>query len=795
LLTNPLHNNLQQCLKGEAMMECRQANVGALRMNLRVSRELYLNAACKVGSSMTLLSFLLLPVAAVADEDDVSSLQEIVVTATKRPTKLFDTPISMTVLTDTALESINAESFGDVTRLIPGLTAIDSGPGQKRYALRGLQSPGEPEVALYYDEIPIRGLPGNSLDSGDDQPDFKLWDVDRIEVLRGPQGTLYGNGSMGGAVRIISKRPDLDHFEAASGAVAGTTDGGGPSWRVNEMVNVPLLEDRLAIRLTGYFDRDGGFINEPAISDTNVAQFTGSGLNWAHTWGGRATVALRATDSWTVTAIAYYQNLNTGNSNETYPAYATSRDPYVSKAFSRTPWDDESRMFNLISTYELGWADFVVTGSYQKRIADLNIGTTRANLSLFGCTLATWKNTCFGPPIVPADSLGHESVSATSGEARLVSKDTDALAWTLGSFVQNATTRREGLVATTDGQGYIAYNPTTNDPNDEIFARNNEDAFDQHAVYGEATYEILRRFKVTVGLRWFDSYRSDQQSIVHQFSPTQPLGAEPFQEFRENALYKKFELSYALNPDALFYANASQGFRAGGPNYPGGFTTTAPPYGPDSIWDYELGWKLALADRRVAWTGAVFRINWSDIQQLVPQTLFSYIINAGSARSDGFETEIEATLVRGLSLGIGATFNNAHLVGPQPLSTSPSAQLESGDRLGGVPEWTTSATLNYVHALDSTRTIDARADYTYQSSRPSVVATASPAYFIIPGGGLTGLHVSVDDDRSWNVGLHVENLFNRYVALSGKSLDGNLVESITPARPRTFSISALKRFQ
>ena len=747
-----------------------------------------------LGFSVALMFLFCLPVAVVAEEEDATSLQEIVVTATMRPTKLFDTAISMTVLTSGTLEAVNADSFADVTRLIPGLSVIDSGPGQKRYALRGLQSPGEPEVALYYDEIPIRGLPGNALDTGDDQPDFSLWDVDRVEVLRGPQGTLYGNGSMGGAIRIISKQPDLDQFEAASQAVAGTTDGGGPSWRLNEMVNFPLLENRLAIRLTGYFDRDGGWITEPYISGTNVAQFTGQGLNWAHTWGGRASMAFRATDNWTITAIAYYQDLNTGNSNETYPAYATPGNQYVSKAFIRTPWDDESRMFNLISTYELGWADFVVTGSYQKRIADLNLGVTRTNLSLFGCTLATWNNTCFGPPIVPADSLGHESVDASSGEVRLVSKSTGALAWTIGSFIQNATTTREGVVATTNSQGYIAYDPNTGAPEELIFARNNEDAFNQHAFFGEGSYEIVHGLKATVGLRWFDSYRSDQQTIVHQFSPSQPTGAEPFQQFSENALYKKFEVSYTLSSDLFLYADASQGFRSGGPNYPGGFTTTAPPYGPDSIWDYELGWKASLFDRRVAWTGALFRINWSDIQQLVPQTLFSYIINAGSARSDGFENEVEISVLRELTFGLGASFNNAHLIGPQPLASNPSGQLSAGDRLGGVPEWTTNATLSYSRALDRALTLNARADYTYQSSRPSVVASASPGYFIIPGGGLTGLHVSIENDGGWNLALHVENLFNRYVPLSGKALDGNLVDSITPARPRTISLSALKHF-
>jgi iron complex outermembrane recepter protein len=752
-----------------------------------------LYAIHNVRATILILFLPLLPAFGVAEEASPDALQEIVVTATKRPTNLLDTPISMTVLTADTLKAVNADAFGDVTRLIPGLTAIDSGPGQKRYALRGLQSAGEPEVALYYDEIPIRGLPGNSLDTGDDQPDFKLWDVDRIEVLRGPQGTLYGDGSLGGAIRIISKHPDPDHFEAASQVTGGFTDGGGPSWRLNEMVNLPIFDNRAAIRLTGYFDREGGWITEPYTLGTNVAQFTGSGLNWEHTWGGRGSVEFRVTDLWTVTAIAYYQDLQTGNTNETYPAYATPDDRYVSKAFIRTPWDDQSRMFNVISTLQLGWADFVVTGSYQKRTAVLNLGVTRTNLSLFGCTLATWDNSCFGPPIVPADSVAHESVSATSGEARLVSRGDGPLQWALGSFIQNATTKRDGIVATTNSSGFIAYDPLTGAPDELVFARNNEDAFDQHAVFGEGTYEILHGLKATVGLRWFDSYRSDQQVIVQQFKPGLPTGPEPFQAFSENALYKKFEVSYSIAAQALIYVDASQGFRSGGPNYPGGFATTAPPYGPDSVWDYELGWKAAFDDRRITWTGAVFRIEWSDIQQLVPTTLFSYIVNAGAARSDGFETEVEADIWHGIKVNAGATFNNAHLVGPQPLSASPSAQLSSGDRLAGVPEWTTNMALSYERSLSAAFTLNTRADFTYQSSRPSVVAPESLAYFVIPGGSLVNFHLSVAKARGWEAGLHLENAFNRYVPLSGKALDGN-AQSITAARPRTLSLSLLTRF-
>jgi len=241
----------------------------ALRLRLR---RLCTNTAAALLVSVAALQ-------AVRAEDD-AALDEVVVTATKRETKLLETPISMTVLGADVLQAVDADDFSDYERLIPGLTAIDSGPGQKRYALRGLQSAGEPEVALYHDEIPISGLPGGSLDTGDSQPDLKLFDVDRIEVLRGPQGTLYGNGSMGGAIRIISKRPDLQTYSAHTDLGGAVTEGGAPSLRTSALVNIPVIAGRLALRLDGYYRHDGGWIDDLYRSDIKLPQLDSNNLNW-----------------------------------------------------------------------------------------------------------------------------------------------------------------------------------------------------------------------------------------------------------------------------------------------------------------------------------------------------------------------------------------------------------------------------------------------------------------------------------------------------------------------------------
>jgi outer membrane receptor protein involved in Fe transport len=743
-------------------------------------------------AAFLIVSLAIPALAAAADDPD---LQEVVVTATRRQTKLLETPISMTVLGEQTLRAVNADSFADFAALVPGLTSIDTGPGQKRYSLRGLQSAGEPEVALYYDEIPISGLPGASLDTGDSQPDIKLWDVDRVEVLRGPQGTLYGNGSMGGAIRILSKRPVMNELEGAAETSGALTDTGSPSWRLNGMLNVPLIADRLAARVTGWYRHEGGWLDNEYQPEVELRQVAGNNVNTERTWGGRASVTLEARDNWTITGIAYYQSLKTGASFESYPSLAEPRNRYVSQAFVQTPWTDESQMFNLISTLRLGWADLVATGSYQDRAADINLDSTRYLLSMSGCAERTWNKTCFGPGNVPADSSAHQGVRASSAEVRLVSQSEGAWQWTLGGFLQDSKTYRRGQLAMTDASGYIVYDPATGDAENRLFARTNHDVFDQRALFGETDYRFAPRWKATVGLRWFHSYRSDQQIIVQQFFAGAPTGPQPFQDFRESHTFKKFQLTREFAQEGLVYVEAAQGFRAGGPNYPGGFALTAPPYAADSIWNYELGWKLALADHRLEWTGALFRIDWSNVQQLLPVQVFSSIVNGGAARSDGFETELNARLTRALTLNAGVSFSNAHLVGPQPIVSNAAAQLQDGDRLGGVPRWTANAAATYLRTVSAGLLFRTRLDYSYMSSRSNIAAARSPSYFRINDASLTNLAVALERDDAWSASLHVYNLWNEFVPLSGKVEDGNQIRTVTAARPRTLSLNLEWRFR
>lgn len=738
-------------------------------------------------ASVPLLVSLICPLAAQGAESP-ETVDEVLITATRRESRLMETPVSITALSGDSLRGMGADSFSDFANRVPGLTSIDVGPGQKRYALRGLQSAGEPEVALYYDEIPISGLPGASLDTGDSQPDIKLWDVDRIEVIRGPQGTLYGNGSIGGAIRILSRRPALDRLDGAIEATAAATAEGSPSWRVNSMLNVPIIDNRLAVRVTGYYRREGGWLDNPYRPEVSLPQIAGSNLNTERTWGGRASITFQATDAWSITGIAYYQNLETGSSFETYPSYATAADPFVTQAYVRTPWIDESQMFNLISTTHLAWADLTVSGSYQKRIADINLDSTRYLLSMSGCTDVTWNRTCFGPANVPADSSAHQSVEARSGELRLSSPNGAPVEWTVGLFSQSSETSRRGQLALVDAAGNILFDPSTGDAIDRLFARTNFDTFDQYAAFGELTIPLTRNVEATAGARWFHSDRSDQQILVQQFFPGAPVGPQPFQEYAESAWFKKFRLTYHPVTDHLLYVEAAQGFRAGGPNYPGGFALTAPPYRSDSAWSYEGGWKFTALGNRLKVSAALFQIDWKDVQQLLPVQIFSSIINGGDARARGFESEVEASMGNGFSADLGIGYSDAHLVGPQPAVTNAALALRDGDRLGGVPRWTARTAINYARSVSSDLDLQASVNYSYTSRRANIVSSRSPSYFEIAGRGLADAHLTLTRNDGIGIGVHVGNLFNDFVPLSGKIQDGNQIRTVTAARPRTISL-------
>ena len=732
---------------------------------------------------------------------DSTTLEEIVVTATKRATVLQDTAYSVQALGADALRELVADDFIDFFSQITSLSQFGEGPGNRRYSIRNVQSIGEPQVGLYYDEIPIAGLPGDNLDSGFAQMDLKLWDVERVEVLKGPQGTLYGQGSMGGTLRVISKRPVTDRWQAAVETTISDTRYGGISFGINGMVNIPLIKDILAVRAAVYQRDESGYVDDIESTLLGVTQLPVEDANDEDTTGGRVSVLFTPTEDFSVTGIYYFQRMDTGGLFENFPEFATGDAP-VSKIFTEQKFNDDVDMFNVIADYNgLDWVSATWTGSYIEREIERFDDTTRLIFGFFGCNEFDFFVSCFGPPIVPAVSMADESVKSWSTEFRLTSEHEGPFHWTAGFFYQKKRTHRNGQVGLVDGVTGEATFDDNRVMQRRIFSRQNWGHAEQLAFFGELGYQIMDRLVATVGLRWFDTQRDEDQNLVQPFFGN-ITGYLPTQDFSEDKLIKKFHLAYDVNDDFLVYFQAAEGFRLGGPNQPGGFQASAPPFDSDALWNYEIGWKSAWAEDKFILNGAVYYIDWSEIQiQLTDITgAFDYIGNSGDAEIIGFELENTIRPVTGLELNSGLTYSRARLNGEQEAPTGGilPVDLQDGDRLQNVPDWQFHVSATYRFPVFGNYEGMFRAGWNYVSSSNTQLTdilldgSRNPSFHRNGSHNLANIRAGISGGN-WDAAIFVNNLFDNDDTMAARLVDNEPLRTVIP-RPRTIGVQLSYRF-
>ena len=727
---------------------------------------------------------------------DSSTLEEIVVTATKRATVLQDTAYSVQALGADTLRELVADDFVDFFSQITSLSQFGEGPGNRRYSIRNVQSIGEPQVGLYYDEIPIAGLPGDNLDSGFAQMDLKLWDVERVEVLKGPQGTLYGQGSMGGTLRVISKRPDTEKFQVAAQTTLSDTRYGGFNYGVNGMVNAPIIKDTLAVRAAIYHRDEEGYIDDVSATLLGVTQEPREDANYEETTGGRISVLFTPTEDFSLTGLYYFQRTDTGGLFETFPEFATGDAP-VANIFVEDMFDDDVDMFNVIADYDgLDWVSATWTGSYMEREISRFDDTTRFVITgVFGCNEFNYFISCFGAPIVPTVSMADESVKAWSTEFRLTSEHGGPFNWTAGFFYQKKRTHRNGQVGIVDGVTGAATFDENRVLQRRIFSRQNWGHAEQLAFFGELGYEIMDGLVATVGLRWFDTERDEDQNLVQPFFGN-ITGYLPTQVFSEDKLIKKFHLSYDITDDALVYFQAAEGFRLGGPNQPGGFQASAPPFDSDSLWNYEIGWKSAWVEDKLILNGAVYYIDWSEIQvQLQDSTgAFDYIGNTGDAEIYGFELETTLRPVTGLEINSGLTYSRARLDGEQgiPAGGILPLDLQDGDRLSNVPDWQFHVSAAYRFPVFGNYEGMFRAGWNYVSSSNTQLTdilqdgSRNPSFHRNGSYDLANIRAGVSGNN-WDAALFVNNLFDNDDTMAARLVDNEPIRTVIP-RPRTIGV-------
>jgi len=690
--------------------------------------------------------------------DASGQLEEVVVTATKRGlVNVQDVPISLRAISGAELKERGATIFEEWSRSVPGLVFQDQGPGDKRYIIRGVQSIGAATVGVYLDDAVITGSNAED-DGGGKNVDIRLFDIERIEVLRGPQGTLYGTSSMSGTIRILSNKPDLESLSGNVGVELSDTRYGGFNNTVNGTVNIPLATGKAALRATGWRVDDSGFINNIRLGNKDI--------NTEETVGGRLSLAVKPNDSLTLNAQVLVQDQEIGGKSFYFPS-----DGVLNQSeYTAGGRDDEVAIYQGSLNYDFGSMTFDFSSAYLDRTVKFQFDSTP--ILIF-----------FGVPDLPAVTLQPEDSSIWTNEARLASAFSGPFQFTAGALYQKQERDFESSVISVDANGI----PTQSTP--DIFGRISARDVDQYAVFGEASYDITPRLTALAGVRWF---KSKEHAISQEVFPFFGGPPEPIRDVTssETKITPKFSLSYKMTDDAMVYVQAAQGFRQGGTNSGGFGSIIVVPfeYEADSLWNYEIGAKTSWLDRRVILNVSAYTIRWSNMQtkNRNPQG-FVYIGNAGKATSDGFELELNALPTRGLEFSGSLAYQKARLTEDQPLAEVDFDVGQDGDRIPNVPKWTASAAAQYSFPISDEIKGVARVDYSYVGSSNTYFSPRSEFFQNLDAYSLVNLKAGIRTDR-WEATLFVNNVADKRAEVDKLyQLDSPL--SVFTTRPRTIGIN------
>jgi iron complex outermembrane recepter protein len=695
---------------------------------------------------------------------DSSGLVEIVVTAEKRSSTIQDTPISMSALSGDQLQQQGITGITGVVQSIPGISMRTSGPGQTELEMRGLSSSGgsSPTVGFYLDDYPL--TPPAAALVGKVVIDPDLYDLNRIEVLRGPQGTLYGSGSMGGTVKLVTNEPELNKFNGSVNAFGSGTVGGGFNRGGNLMLNVPLVNDVLAMRIVATDKYRDGWITrfvEPNFPvPTNPGPSCGPGwpgctrgdvtavtptqstprINWERLEGGRVEFLAQPTSALKIEAMAIYQKITMGDYDEYDLPPGIPSNHYQPNNASE-PIYDEFRLYGLTVNYDLGFAQLTSASAYYSREENQTQDTAEALYSLvplYGATLTQFYTSPFSE---------QDTTQQYSEELRLASTGSGPVQWIAGVFLSrfksifgeyNASIP---IVSTVPGQ--LAVNPAG-----ILYQANNPYHVNQYAVFGEGTYAFADNWKLTAGARWykFDSHADEE---TEGYLATSGNATPLLNSFTtsNSGVNPKLTVAYEQNHDLTVYGTISRGFRPGGinqqiPNPP--CTLNTETYGPDSIWNYEVGEKAKLLDNRLSVNADFYYIRWSQVQQSINQPCgYPLTENAGVAASYGPELEITAVLTPELTLGFSGTYTHATL-------TSVNASLEQADSaftpglgLLNVPKYTETTSLTYTTPVNDNLKFSARVNNSYVGQSTDIDFT----YGTLPSYNLVGLRFGLIGER------------------------------------------------
>ncbi len=663
---------------------------------------------------------------AAADTSSSSGggLQEVIVTARKREENLQDVPISIDVFTKKDLQNLAITSFDDYAQKVPSISFISVGPGTQVLVMRGASDGSNPNYAntsatgFFVDDMSVSWFGV--------QPDLHLYDIERIEVLNGPQGTTFGAGSMSGAIRYITNKPNVNDFSAGIDFNAGQIQDAQQNWTYEGFLNVPIIQGILGFRASAFSDSHGGFVNNQLTTRTWINTAVSNNAAWArdnynreHVEGGRAALKADFNERWSATLTYSYQRQSTLGAWDEDPTLP----PLTVERFGPESHDFEAKTLDFHVDGDVGIGDLVFASTYwslptrqqneySQYIQNFNGGANEGVTCLNDPVYGTGPYTGCNVPIQYYEY--HTNPERWSDELRLVSKPGGRFHWLTGLYWEKTRDKNSGSTYYMPGlrtnspafEYYNAYAVTppgsTSLPATEWYAYMTRSDYLQTTEFANINFDITNKLNVEAGVVHFHSdfkyYSPFGQFAYQPVSPTLDQGSS-------HKWNSKFGINYKVTDKAMVYADFAQGFRDGGANSglpPGCYNNGVPhSYVPDTMNNYEIGWKTSSLDGHLIWNGATYLMDWKQYQTIIYDVnacpTSSYYVNVGDARIYGVESNINYLLSDNWSLQAMGSYTDSHIIS----SAYPAFQPNVGERLPFVPYFSWSWNARYERPLNA----------------------------------------------------------------------------------------------
>lgn len=741
-----------------------------------------LHAAASAGVLAACLVVPAIAAAQASSQDEPATMSEIVVTANKRTERLSQTPSAVTAATSEQLQAAGVLEPRDLQGLAPGLT-VGGSRGSGAFVLRGLNTgtDNNPVVGTQIDGAPIGPVAagaGASFLQAQIDPEV----ISRVEILRGPQGTLYGGSTLGGIVNYVTTKPSLTTAAGSAYGELSDTKNGGTNGIVRGSYSAPLVQDQLGLQLSGYYDRMSGFIDASTLGEKDV--------NYHRSYGGRAALLWAPTSNLQVQLAETYSHQRSISDQVTYDAAgAPLSNDLDTTAMVLPRYDAKFSLTSLNVDYGMDWAKLSYVGTYQDGNTTFTADLTSYSLG----ALAKSVLPVFGGAAVDADAgVGEDqplSFKKTTQEVRLTSPDTGAVRWIAGLFYAHERSGSPQNIGAYDGQSLV----------NSLLYFDLRTHLTEVSGFGDLTYQITPKLDVTGGVRVGhikQDYRqllsgadADAYNALLVFSGAAATPADTgLQKSSDTFATYLANLRYQISDSNMVYARFSTGFRPGGPNIAApGLPST---YDPDTTQDFTAGWKVTFMDGRAYLDLSAYTIEWDKIQvSSVSSTGVGGLINGGHAVSRGVEATLATKPVHGLDVTATLAYSDAHMT--EDVVTSAGVIARKGDRLPNAPRWMGSVSVDYTHPLSATldgfigaqlRAVDDR--YWIPESSAILPQYRMPSYVT------ADLRAGVRYGET-QVQVFVRNVGDERAQLANANFGPNFV---TTSRPRTFGASISTKF-